>query len=186
MKTKIALIAGLGLMILAQLAVPSKMIWDQVSVTTEGEAFNFRTEPVDPTDPFRGKYIVLSFQDNTVLTDSTEYWTYDETAYAEIGTDDEGFAIVTALHKQAPSGTENYIQVSIMSHYGNGEVEIRFPFNRFYMEESKAYDAEMIYRESQWDEEQETYAIVYIKNGKAVLDDVVIDGVPIKEVVETQ
>lgn len=170
-------------MILAQLLVPSKMIWDQQSVTSEGETFHFRTEPVDPTDPFRGKYITLSFKDDYVLTDSTEIWGYNETAYAELETDEQGFAYVTRLHKERPSHTENYVQLTVNSYGGEG-VNVEFPFNRFYMEESKAYDAELAYRNSQWDEEIETYAVVYVRNGAFVLHDVMIDGVPIKQVVE--
>ena len=53
------------------------------------------------------------------------------------------------------------------------------------MEESKAYEAELTYRQSQRDTTKLTYALVSIKNGDAVLKDVLIDGISIKEIVET-
>jgi hypothetical protein len=51
------------------------------------------------------------------------------------------------------------------------------------MEESKAYEAEMVHIESSRDTSQITYALVYIKEGDAVLKDVLIDDVSIVEIV---
>ena len=52
------------------------------------------------------------------------------------------------------------------------------------MEESKAYDAEVLYQENNRNEkEQDVYAVVHIKNGTHVLTDVVIDGISIKDAV---
>jgi uncharacterized membrane-anchored protein len=184
MKTKIAFVIGLGLMVLVQIAVPSKMIWDQQSVTSEGQTFHFRTEPVDPTDPFRGKYIILSYQDREAPCNISSDWKWGETAYAVLEKDNEGFAIIKGLYRTPPTDTENYIQVTTQSQNSDTSVTVNYAFNRYYMEESKAYDAELAYRDSQWDEEVETYAVVYVRNGAFVLHDVMIDGVPIKEVVE--
>ena len=78
-------------------------------------------------------FIISSFKDNVVLTDSTEIWHYDETAFAELATDEQGFAYITQLHKSKPSHTEDYVQVTVNS-YGGEEVRIEFPFDRFYMD----------------------------------------------------
>lgn len=51
------------------------------------------------------------------------------------------------------------------------------------MEEFKAPEAETIYRESIRDTARLTYALVYIKNGEAVLKDVIVDGLSISDVV---
>ncbi|HMB62545.1 MAG TPA: hypothetical protein VKN36_05700, partial [Eudoraea sp.] len=61
-----------------------------------------------------------------------------------------------------------------------------YPFDRFYMEESKANEAELTYRQSQRDTSKITYALVRIKNGEAVLKDVMIDGISIRELVKTK
>lgn len=55
------------------------------------------------------------------------------------------------------------------------------PFNRYYLEEIKAQAAENAYRDAQQDSRDSTYALVAIKNGSAVLADVIIDGMPILE-----
>ena len=61
---------------------------------------------------------------------------------------------------------------------------VDYYFNRYYMDEFKAADAEKIYRESNRDTSKETYSLVNIKDGEAVLTDVVIDGISIKNIVE--
>ena len=58
------------------------------------------------------------------------------------------------------------------------------PFDRFYMEESKAPKAEKVYNAANSDQRKETYALVYIKDGTAVLNDVIIDGQSIATYVE--
>ena len=63
-KTQIVLFV---LVALAQLYVPAKMIWDQEDVLKNGSEYKFKTDPVDPNDPFRGKYITLSFDNNTFV-----------------------------------------------------------------------------------------------------------------------
>ena len=53
------------------------------------------------------------------------------------------------------------------------------------MEESKAKPAEDAYRKAQRDTiPNNTYALVYIKEGKAVLENVIINEVPIADYVE--
>jgi hypothetical protein len=52
------------------------------------------------------------------------------------------------------------------------------------MEESKAEEAELIHRKSQQDKSQVTYALVSIKDGDAVLKDVLINGTSISEIVK--
>ena len=66
------------------------------------------------------------------------------------------------------------------------KISIDYPFDTYYMEESKAYDAELTYQRSQLDSTQITFALVHIKNGKAVLKNVLIDGVPIREIVKKE
>jgi hypothetical protein len=54
------------------------------------------------------------------------------------------------------------------------------------MEESKAYDAELSYRESSDKNGSRAYALVNIKNGERVLKDVIIEDMPIKEFVKKE
>jgi hypothetical protein len=52
------------------------------------------------------------------------------------------------------------------------------------MEESKAYDAELSYRESSDENGSWAYALVNIKKGESVLKDVIIEDMSIKDFVK--
>ncbi|MEZ4931972.1 MAG: GDYXXLXY domain-containing protein [Saprospiraceae bacterium] len=181
-------IIGFILTCLAQLFIPAKMIMDQENVLKTGTEFKFRTRPVDPNDPFRGKYITLDFMDNTFLVNSNDGWDRNENVFIEFTTDSAGFAKIKNVTRAAPDNP-NYLNTNI-GYFTTTEDENKmelffdFPFDRYYMEESKAQPAEDVYREASRDTAQITYALVNIKNGGAVLKDVVIDGKSIKDLVE--
>ena len=171
---------------LAQLYVPAKMIWNQESILKDGVEYKFKTAPIDPNDPFRGKYITLSFEEtNYTVQDETD-WGRGEQVYVLLKTDTSGFAKIDSVSKQIPSSDQDFVKAKVWFVSGNDEnnLSIDYPFNRFYMEESKAKDAEITYRESQMDTTKTTYALIQVKNGDAVLKDVLIDGVPLKKLVK--
>lgn len=174
------------LVALAQLYVPSKMIFDREEILETGTDYKFSTAPIDPSDPFRGKYIVLSYKDNVVAVKDEKSWIAGETVYVSLVTDEDGFAKIASVSKEKPSENQNFLKanVSTVSSDGTNKLNIYFPFDRYYMEESKAYDAELVYTKSLQDTTQVTYALVSIKNGEAVLKDVLIDGISIKEIVK--
>jgi len=178
-------ISAFVLVALAQLFVPGKMIWDREDILSTGTEFHFRTAPIDPNDPFRGKYIVLSYNETFVEVEDENNWIMGEEVYAEIDLDEAGFAKIVAVGKEPPTDHRNYLksEVNYASRNGSNELIIDYPFNRFYMEESKAPEAEVLYREVQPDTSKVTYAVVRIKEGEAVLKDVMIDGISIREIV---
>lgn len=175
------------LLILAQLYVPASMIWSRENVLREGAEYKFKTELIDPNDPFRGKYITLNFEENTVEVENTADWFGGENIYLSLTTDPEGFAKIASVSKEKPTKDQDYLQAAVG--YASGidttQLIIEYPFDRFYMEESKAYDAEIQFREAQRDTSQVTYALVNIKEGQAVLKDVMIEGVPVSELVKS-
>ena len=182
MKNKILLPAFI-LVALVQLYVPASMIFGKEKVITQGQVYRFKTQPIDPNDPFRGKYINLSFEENFILMPNASEWYRGDPVYVILTTDEKGFAKIESLTKVQPEGDSGYVKASInyiitdtMSH-----VTIQYPFERFYMEESKAANAELAYNEALRDSSQITYALVSIKDGDAVIRDVLINGIPIRE-----
>lgn len=173
-------------MVLVQLYVPAKMILDRESIVHSGVAYKFKTAPVDPNDPFRGKYISLRFEEDLVEVDTTQSWFIGEAVFALMGTDEKGFAKIESLSKETPIGDKDFLKVIIKyPPYGKkqNQARITIPFDRFYMEESKAYDAEVLSRMSFRDTSKTVYALINIKEGEGVLSNVFIDDVPIREVV---
>ncbi len=168
---------------LLQLYVPAKMILNQEEILETGKLFKFKTAPIDPNDPFRGKYITLSFDRTNVPVEVDSIWKYNEKAFAIIAEDSAGFAYPISISKEEPTEEKNYLKVTVSSTYNN-QAFINYPFTRFYMEEYKAPEAETTYRQAQRDTTTVAYALVAVKSGEAVLKDVLIDHVPIREVVE--
>ncbi len=172
------------LMVLVQLYVPSRMIFHNEVVLVSGTAYKFKAAPVDPNDPFRGKYITLSFDENSFQTADTSVWEQGATIYVDLTTDSAGFAKVLDISRTEPMDREDYVKASISYSVTDTMtmVFIEYPFDRFYMEESKAPEAGIAYNESVMDTNQVTYAIVVVKKGEAVVKDVMIDDVSIVDI----
>ena len=186
MNSKKLLLTAFILVALVQLYVPAKMIWDKENVIETGIEYKFKTAPIDPSDPFRGKYITLNYDENTAIVSDGQDWELGESIYVSLTTDNLGFAKIKSVSKTKPTDNESFIKAKVRFSSGNSsnKLTIDYPFDRYYMEESKAYNAELIYRQSQQDTNQVTYALVSIKNGDAVLKDVLIGGTSIREIVK--
>lgn len=168
-----------------QLFVPAKMILDQENILDTGTVYKFRTQPLDPSDPFRGKYITLYYDINSVkVTDSS--FVENKKLYLYIKKDSLGFAIVDQVTKTPINSENDYLILDKFWYYNKSE-ELNFilPFNRFYMEETKAKPAEDAYRKAQRDSlPNNIYGLVYIKDGEGVLNDVIINDMSIAKYVE--
>lgn len=176
------LVIALFVMVSAiQLAIPGKMIWDRERILETGKEFKFETAPIDPTDPFRGKYIVLSYKENTVKISSPNQYTNGETIFAILKENQNGFAFIKAISKERPKDNVDFVKARVesVSDFPVPTLILSYPFTRFYLEESKAYEAEQTFIKSQSDSTKTTYALVNIKNGEAVLKDVLIDGISV-------
>lgn len=186
MNSKKIVLTAFVLLAIIQLAIPAKMIWDREKILATGKEYKFETAPVDPTDPFRGKYIVLQYKENSIILESDANWVSGEAIYVILKNNPSGFATISGISKEKPASSVDFVEAKVAFVTGNRNktVNISYPFDRFYMEESKAYDAEQEYIKSQMDTTKTTYALVSIKNGKAVLKDVFIDKIPIGDLVK--
>lgn len=181
MKYKKIIWISFALLVLLQLWTPAAMIWNREDVLKTGSAFKLRCAPVDPNDPFRGKYIILGFDENSLQQQEELKWQSGETIYVQMKNDSDGFAKINSVHKIKPVNQTDFIkaEVNYFSNDSNNEIFIEWPFIRFYMEESKAYAAEQEYVKSLADSNNITYALVKVKKGDAVLENVFINDKPI-------
>lgn len=170
-------------MLITQIYVPLKMILSQERIVKMGTEFKFETAPVDPNDPFRGKYITLQFEENTVNVKDGSMWTPGENINVIIEKNQNDVAMVKSILRESPIDNQHFVKAKI-SHINQNTVYIQYPFETYYMEESKAYDAEVQYRNAAIDSNVIAYAIVNIINGDAALKDVTIDGTSIVDLVE--
>ncbi len=112
-------------------------------------------------------------------------WSRGEDIYVILANDNNGFAKIKSVSKTKPSKELSFVKakVSFISTDNPQELTVDYPFDRYYMEESKAYEAENVYRKSLPDSTQNVYALVKIKDGDAVLQDVLINDVSIRDIV---
>lgn len=178
-----------AIVVVAQWIVPGAMIMNKEKILLQGKIFHFRTEPIDPANPFKGKYIRLNFRENqftSVLPDSA-LQSYDA-IYVILAKDKEGFAIIKDVTKRKPGTGVDFVKATVnyINKTDNGAtvIYLDYPFDEFYMEEFKAPRAEEAYRASNIDTTQKTYAVVSLLNGEAAIKDVMINEKPILQVLK--
>ncbi|MCC5916072.1 MAG: GDYXXLXY domain-containing protein [Cryomorphaceae bacterium] len=164
-----------------QWMVPAKMIYDQESIRFSGTAFKFKIKPIDPVDPFRGNYIVLSFDENTISKDGTENWVGGEKIYVSFTTDSANFAQISGYSRVPFTDTKNFVEAKVEPFWNKEKLTIKYPFSRFYLDEARAIQAENDGFFTLGDTTKTSYAMVYLKNGRASITDVVVNGVSVLE-----
>ena len=178
MKTRL-LLALFGLALFAQLAVPASMILKRERTLAHGQAFKFRTSPVDPYDAFRGRYVALGFDRNSVVAPPGHDFARGQTVHVRLEEDADGFAKLAEILRDPPDAAP-YLTTKIQ-YVGGNQVHLRLPFDRFYMDEDAAPAAEQAYWKYSASSNRNAYVQIRIEKGFAVLEDLYVDGQPIRE-----
>jgi uncharacterized membrane-anchored protein len=175
------------LVAVVQLATTASAIVKRELALQYGEVYRFRTAPVDPLDVFRGRYVSLAFEERTaVLTLSEgEMVKRNQLLWVTIAVESDGSARLTSASMQRPDDTPVLRCRAANTMRSSGEVRLRLPFNRYYMEESKAPAAEAAYRRQTRQEESNAYVAVRVRDGFAVIEELYIDDMPIGEYLST-
>jgi len=178
----------LAMVAAGQLAIPVCMVRRQEQTLREGRAYRFRTAPVDPYDAFRGRYVQLSFEQNSAPWAGGTV-VYRQPGFAEVAEGGDGYAVVRRVALTPPAqGDYCKVELSYPGWGTNaGVVNFRLPFDRYYMEETKAPTAERVYRQQNRRDRvnSNTYALVFIKDGHAALGELYIGDKPVHEVLKT-
>ena len=105
-------------------------------------------------------------------------------AFFTIKKDSLGYAKVFGISKSKPQNV-NFLKMKVyIYHRGTTGKTISYtlPFDRFYMNEDEALNAEIEYTKANRSSNKENaYAIVKILDGEHVLEDVIIGGVSAKD-----
>lgn len=159
---------------LSMLAVPLSMIIRKEYALAHGQDIRLRLAPIDPSDPFRGRYMNLSFAierpSYTVPPEASDDSSQTKRpVYAFLTLDTEGYASVSSLTAKKP--TEGlYLRVEILPYSDR----IRVPFNRFFLNEEAApalekQAAELLRKASAEGKEAPVYATVRLHEGEGVI-----------------
>ena len=169
---------------LVQLAAPAWMIVGEERVLREGRQLKLETRPIDPADIFRGRYVALGFAIEQVPAELVRgQFGYGDVGYLELREGANGFAEAVALHKEKPAG-ELVLKVNVNS-LGSPIVGVELPFDRYYMDEHAAPEAEAVYRAKAADPGQ-TWVTVRVYRGRGVLEELYIGGKPAREFIREQ
>ncbi len=191
MKTPFRIIL-FAVMSAAILAAPASQILKHERVLREGRAFRFRTQPVDPYDAFRGRYVRLSFAELTAVIPpgmELSYRSRGEDVQVAIGEDSNGFAIVRSVSKEPPAGTRDYVTMETGWRWGqetNGIINLVPPFSQFFMNEKLAPLSEDAYRRLNRRTTTNVWAVVRVLDGRGVIENLMFEGVPAADYVRDQ
>jgi uncharacterized membrane-anchored protein len=169
---------------LLQLLVPASMIGRREATLHSGTAYRFKTRPVDPYDAFRGKYVALRFEEEIATTDGSQIEN-GQRLFVEVSEGADGFAKLGMASRKRPEGA-SYIKVRANYSSGGNTINVELPFDRYYMNEKRAPEAERAYWDSNRGTNRNTYAVVKVLNGMAVTEGLYIDGVHVKEYLEKE
>lgn len=164
---------------IVQIFVPVYMIWHRETTLRDGRQFRFRTAPVDPYDAFRGRFVALQMQQNAAPIPDDEKLTFNQKVFAHLEEDSAGFARIVKVTSDRPTG-DAYVQCRV-STMTDSLVYLQFPFDRYYMDEEDAPAAEAAYFAHSRREVQDVFVTVRVKEGFAVVEELYITGMPIRE-----
>ena len=192
----VVLLIALGV---AQLSAAALSIVRYETTLAWGTLYKVKAAPVDPADPFRGRYVAIrpavplgspSPETERALEDAYTSSGRHRNAYVVLGSDLDGFAKVDAIVANPPRSddylafSQTDLRVTPARVDARGTVVERaivLPFDRYYMSESAAPAAEERYREAmRRNDETEAWITVRVRNGRGVVEGLYIDGVPIE------
>jgi len=175
MRKKYLLIA-FACMVLVQLAFPLKMIFDRELILLRGETFLMKIAPLDPYDAFRGRYVMISYEDREVpMPRKFQHMEDLKELYITVKKDEHGMLVYDQVTLQPPTNTNSYIREEAESYgfsYDDGEIWLDLPY-RYYMNENKAPRAERLLNEA--------YAQIVVYKGQVVLKGILVNGMPIEK-----
>lgn len=165
-----------------QLFVPGYMIHRYENTLLNGKPYWFKVGPVDPYDPFRGKYVRVNVEANSAPVAPDAGIKAQQWIYVTLGEDSDGFATLLKAETTPPAET-NYLKVR--AQYINGKtVRVEMPFQRYYAEEKIAPEIERAYQRNSSRGRQEATLLVRVKKGVGVIEELYIEGMPVRDYLE--
>lgn len=184
-----------GVLCVAQLGVIVFQIMSYERALKEGEVFYLNVLPLDPYDPFRGRYVMLRFDSNATKAPLAKGETMQELpkAYALFEHHEANDVIKEVSFSKPRSG--HFLEVAVNASLQKGRsiykntkmdsadtVYFSLPFDRFYMREELAPKAEKVLRQSSG---VKVRAKLRILEGKGVIEDLMVADTPLGQYVQT-
>ncbi len=166
---------------LAQWAAPLSQIWTHEQVLAKGTLIRLKCSAPDPYDPLRGRYLAVRPEQQEATAPAGVKVETGMQVYAQLAPGADGFATLTGL-SLTPPASGDFIRVKARYVY-NDKVSFDWPFDRFYVNEKLAPEADKWFSENIRTAKGIT-AEVRVYNGRAVLQDLSLDGKPFREILK--
>lgn len=191
---------GYLLALAAALFYPVSKIISMEYPKTPPETYLFRTVVYDPYDPMRGRYVRLNL--NTMQIRIPREYSITKPrnpCYAVLEKNADGIAVITDLVadlKSVPKG-KHAVKAKYLYYAKdwdqktkrlkkNGRHSIQLPFDRFYMNEKLAPEAERIVRENLPVENSVLLKVRIYTDGSFAVEDLLVKGKGIREMIREQ
>jgi hypothetical protein len=173
----------------AQWLLPLAGIWQHERVIARGTVVRIECGAPDPYDPLRGRYLAVQPAESRVpkpegITDRDAV-----PVWATLVAGEDGLSRIESLSLEPVAGPTVIRLVAKWPHWDGAPlpvtVFVEWPFDRFYLNERLAPEADKLVAE-RFRDGKRTVAEVRLLDGRAVLTDVLLDGVSIRDVVKQQ
>jgi hypothetical protein len=177
----------------AQWLLPLSGIWQHERVIARGTIVRIECGAPDPYDPLRGRYLAVRPVESRVpKPEGMAEGITDRDAvpvWATLVAGKDGLSRIESLSLEPVAGPTVIRLVAKWPHWGGSPrretVFVEWPFDRFYLNERLAPDADKLVADWLRDGKK-TVAEVSLLDGRAVLTDILFDGVSIRELVKQQ
>ena len=179
-------IAVFAVAAVAQWLLPLSGIWQHERVISRGTLVRIECGAPDPYDPLRGRYLAVRPAESSVSKPNG----FPDGAglvpvWATLEAGDDGLARIKSI-SLAPLSGPTVIPLTARSWgtiNGTDQIGLEWPFDRFYLNERLAPDADKLVAERRRDGKK-TVAEIRLLDGQVVLTDILLDGVSIREIVK--
>lgn len=166
---------------LAQWAAPLSQIAKYERTLAQGTLIRLKCTAPDPYDPLRGRYLaVRPDQDEAGIAKGAQLRA-GQSVYASLQTTEDGLTTLHELHALPPTEGD-YVRV-IFNWESDDKAKITWPFDRFYLNEALAPEADLWFAESIRDAKG-IIAEVRIHHGLAVLENLSFDGKSFRDILK--
>lgn len=186
MKSKYIIPTLFIVLFLFQWYVPSSMIIEHKEILKNGEIILLKTRPIDPYNPFRGRYVSLYFEENSIQmpADLSEEFSHRPTVFVTFQEGPDGFSLIQDVMLSPPSN-EAYVEAIATYFNFNKErdsikLNLDYPFDKYYAEETTAPKIES-YNSFRNEDRIPAVAQIRVLNGQAVIEKLLVEDKPIEE-----
>ena len=178
-------LALLAIVCVAQLVYPAFLLVIHERTLAEGDSLRFPCRTTDAAVALRGWYLVLDCPPLSAPTPPGERYLPGEPVYFRFAPDEERLARPAGASRERPE-QGIYLRARAAGWSEANGVAIDLPFDRYYLGEELAALAAQSFGASGDKVELEARIDVRVRNGRAVLEALSLDGLPVQIYLEQE